>query len=325
MDDTTFRHGIHASRDVNQHAANLAAWDQRYEQTAGGAFSGRIEELQIGPVQVFHEQCDRAVVQQGLTRPDTVALALALEGSGPSRLCGRALLPGADLVVLGVAEFELVAHDRLDAVALDIDRAALAEHARIVEGEAFDPARLPAGPLQRHDPAHAELSALLLGTLQTARDTPALLRHAAMRRAWIHTACDLLLARLRPTPALAAPATVTPPPRRERLVREARAFMHAHAHEPLDVPQLCAVLGVSRRTLQYSFESVLQMSPVAYLRVLRLNGLRRDLQAAGPGATVADSAARWGFWHLPRLAGEYRALFGELPSQTLQRVRAAVH
>jgi AraC family ethanolamine operon transcriptional activator len=81
---------------------------------------------------------------------------------------------------------------------------------------------------------------------------------------------------------------------------------------------------VSRRTLQYSFQDVLQMSPVAYLRALRLNGVRRDLQAAGD-APVGDVAARWGFWHLSRFAADYRRLFGERPSDTRRQARDAVH
>lgn len=327
MDEHFFRHDLHQSTDVHQHAASLALWEQRYEQIASGTFHGSIEELQIGPVQVFREQTDRAVLQQGRPRPGTTALAIALGGCGDSWLCGHQLNQAGRCVMLGEGEFELIARDRLDVLALDIDRAALAEHARLIAGPQADPAldfdRLGSLLQAGNDPAQAELCDLLLGTLQTARDTPALLRHAAMRRAWVHTACDLLLARLQPLAAAPQPAPSAA--RRRQVVQAARAYMREHAHEAIDVPQLCAVLGVSRRTLQYSFESVLQMSPVAYLRVLRLNGLRRDLCRAGAQATVADCAAQWGFWHLPRLAGDYRALFGELPSQTLLRQRGSLH
>jgi AraC family ethanolamine operon transcriptional activator len=46
--------------------------------------------------------------------------------------------------------------------------------------------------------------------------------------------------------------------------------------------------------------------------------VRRELRAAEPGtARVTDVAMRWGFWQLGRFAVEYRALFGERPSQTL--------
>jgi AraC family ethanolamine operon transcriptional activator len=61
------------------------------------------------------------------------------------------------------------------------------------------------------------------------------------------------------------------------------------------------------------------MNPVAYLKLLRLNGARRDLlAAAGTNATqVQDVIARWGFWHFSRFSAEYKQMFQELPSETL--------
>ncbi|MCK5375915.1 MAG: helix-turn-helix domain-containing protein, partial [Acidobacteria bacterium] len=33
---------------------------------------------------------------------------------------------------------------------------------------------------------------------------------------------------------------------------------------------------------------------------------------------VTDVANNWGFWHMGQFAADYRKMFGELPSQTLQ-------
>lgn len=49
---------------------------------------------------------------------------------------------------------------------------------------------------------------------------------------------------------------------------------------------------------------------------MRLNGARRDLLA---GSTTGDAVAKWGFWHWSRFSHDYRALFGERPSDTLRR------
>ena len=40
----------------------------------------------------------------------------------------------------------------------------------------------------------------------------------------------------------------------------ARAYMEAHIDEPITVADLCIELGISRRTLQYSFQDVLDLS-----------------------------------------------------------------
>jgi AraC family ethanolamine operon transcriptional activator len=322
MPSHDLNHAIHETHDVHQHAASLALWDQRYEQISAGPFEGRIEELRIGPVQLFREQTSRALVQQGLPRPGTLTLALALSDEADGRIYGRSLRPDGGYAVIADDEFDLVTHGAFDVLALDIDRQALADHASRVNGMTVAVDDLPERGLHGHDPQQADLRALLLDTLRTARDSPGLLQHMAMRRALVQTACDLLLARIQlPRTALERAATAA---RRERVVHEARAWMRAHAHEPIDVPMLCEALGVSRRTLQYSFETVLQLSPVTYLRALRLNGVRREL-LLGHAEPVADCAARWGFWHLSRFAAEYRTLFGEKPSETAARARAALH
>ncbi|NOR23809.1 MAG: helix-turn-helix domain-containing protein [Desulforhopalus sp.] len=35
---------------------------------------------------------------------------------------------------------------------------------------------------------------------------------------------------------------------------------------------------------------------------------------------VIDVSNVWGFWHMGQFAADYRNLFGELPSETLQKV-----
>ena len=64
------------------------------------------------------------------------------------------------------------------------------------------------------------------------------------------------------------------------------------------------------------------ISPKAYLRERRLNGLREELRACDPNVTTVVAVAhRWGFWHLGQLARDYRRLFGELPSDALHWTR----
>jgi AraC family ethanolamine operon transcriptional activator len=118
-----------------------------------------------------------------------------------------------------------------------------------------------------------------------------------------------------PSPALAQP-------RRRHIVEAAKDFMRSRIAETITVADLCIELGVSRRTLQYSFQEVLGINPVRFLRAMRLNGVRRDLRnpCAAPGS-VQDTAANWGFWHLGHFVTDYKRMFGELPSETLRRTR----
>nr|WP_258700568.1 helix-turn-helix domain-containing protein [Pseudomonas sp. B21-015] len=68
------------------------------------------------------------------------------------------------------------------------------------------------------------------------------------------------------------------------------------------------------------------MSPTHWLRLRRLNSARRELLSrTASDTTVAQVAMHWSFWHLGRFSSSYRALFQELPSQTLARKYSGGH
>jgi AraC family ethanolamine operon transcriptional activator len=110
------------------------------------------------------------------------------------------------------------------------------------------------------------------------------------------------------------------PSRRYQALRCAVRYLRDHPAEPVSLRQLCKVTGVSDRALETAFKETFNLTPKAYITLTRLHGVRRTLSEAGPAETnVTEIATRWGFLHLGRFAQNYRELFGESPSITLQR------
>ncbi len=84
------------------------------------------------------------------------------------------------------------------------------------------------------------------------------------------------------------------------------------------VVDICRAVGVSERSLQYAFQAYVDMSPLSYLRLCRLNRVRAVLREASVEATTVTAIAmRFGFLHLGRFAIDYKRLFGQSPSVTL--------
>lgn len=106
---------------------------------------------------------------------------------------------------------------------------------------------------------------------------------------------------------------------RARLARRADCWMRDHLASPIQIPDVCLALRVSRRELEYAFRSTFSQSPRDHLLVLRLNALRRALQRGGEHGSVSHLALDCGLTHFGRLATQYRTLFGESPSATLRR------
>jgi AraC-like DNA-binding protein len=111
-----------------------------------------------------------------------------------------------------------------------------------------------------------------------------------------------------------------PRPVRPRYVSRVIDLVERDPAAPLSVTDMALEAGTSARSLQAAFTEHLGISPMAYLRKVRLARAHADLQAAetGDGQSVADIAYRWGFGHVPRFAAAYRERYGCAPSQTLR-------
>ena len=103
-----------------------------------------------------------------------------------------------------------------------------------------------------------------------------------------------------------------------RVVRACEEFAAAAHYQSVTLTGLCGAAGVSERRVRQAFYDCFGMSPTAYLRIAALNEVRRELVEGPPmHDAVTRAAADFGFWHLSRFAGQYRALFGESPSTTV--------
>jgi len=104
------------------------------------------------------------------------------------------------------------------------------------------------------------------------------------------------------------------------IMRRFHQTIEEHGDQPLYLPELCAKVGVAERTLRACCQEHLGTGPKRFLLLRRMHLFRRALRETAPAtATVTEIATRFGFWQFGRLAGEYRALFGETPSETLAR------
>ena len=109
------------------------------------------------------------------------------------------------------------------------------------------------------------------------------------------------------------------PFRRYSLVKKAEEISKSYRDKPLTLQKLCEELETSRTALSSGFEEVFGISPMAYIKIQRLNGVRRALINADPNTkTVMEVGQEWGFWNAAHFAKDYKEMFGELPSKTLR-------
>lgn len=103
------------------------------------------------------------------------------------------------------------------------------------------------------------------------------------------------------------------------VVRRAIEFIEANAHRPLTLTDIAAAAAVGPRGLQHAFRRQQDVTPMGYLRRVRLQRAHDELRQVDPGsgATVAGVAARYGFGHPGRFSRAYALVYGQLPRETL--------
>ncbi len=126
-----------------------------------------------------------------------------------------------------------------------------------------------------------------------------------------------------PNPAVAASTAAATQAARGRLapstVRRAVRFIEDHAGQDIGLADVAAAAGIGPRSLQLAFRRHHDVTPLEYLRRVRLDRAHHELQAAGATETsVAAVAARWGFAHHSNFSAAYLRAYGCSPSVTLR-------
>lgn len=92
-------------------------------------------------------------------------------------------------------------------------------------------------------------------------------------------------------------------------------YILAHLNDTITLTELENIAGVSRRTLQNAFKEKFNCTPMQWVKEQRLLAVRKRLENAHSKEKILAIAYEYGLI-TPRFAAEYRARFGELPSET---------
>jgi len=105
---------------------------------------------------------------------------------------------------------------------------------------------------------------------------------------------------------------------RDEAFKKAKSYILENIDEPITVKKLVEETGVTERTLERAFLERFETTPKKVLKSFRLSGVKRELKrTTAENTLIADVANRWSFWHMGQFAKDYKLMFGELPSETL--------
>lgn len=300
------------SVDAWEHAQVMRGWQINYDQLSCGPFTGKYTEVLLDHIQLIRDHTNRCLGKSGQAMPGTIVMSIPLKHSGTGSCAGHSMESQQLLLADSALLPRLRTPPELDLVCLVIQRNWLEQEAPLL---GYDITSLGNRSLQLLSLASTELAVLQSGLQSLFSTLPAITPYLVqphLRQQLQQHLLQLFLDSLN-TVRIRQPV---PLDSRYRMVERAREVALRTPAFPPSIEQVCRHIGVSRRKLQDCFMESVGLSPAQYLRIVRLNGVRHELRSF-VGAKVGDVAAKWGFWHLGRFASEYRDMFGELPSTTV--------
>jgi AraC family ethanolamine operon transcriptional activator len=300
--------------DAEAHARCITGWRSVYEHVGRQPFRGQITELCLGPIQIIHERLDQPCVCKSVPWSGALLFVSFVETRGNVFCGGRDLIPSAvtafpgeygsqfcsaptESLTIAVHEDALADYTR-EELGREISREALRDHLHISDAGTVD-----------------EFQRCATSILSELAADAALLDSDAYRTMVKRRVLKLLLSLI----STASPQRLAPPSTRSYIVQKAARYMDTHLSDRLMISEVCDALRVCPRTLRYSFQEIVGVSPAQYLLALRLGRVRRELLRTKNSTYIQCIANQYGLSHMGRLAQFYRNAFGERPSDTCRR------
>ena len=104
-------------------------------------------------------------------------------------------------------------------------------------------------------------------------------------------------------------------------IRRAVAFLESHATERITVDKIARHVAMSPSHFAHRFRDVVRMSPMQYVKHVRLRQAR--LLMLGEGLGAAEAGAAVGYASPSHFARDFKGYFGEPPATYVQRFRLA--
>ena len=298
--------------DFEEMASAAPRWDQEYLQMGKGPFKGNLLGIHTNRLQIGTVSWDPGILARGAAPRRAITLAMLLTRGGPASSQGMVLEEHHILVLKPGQEFELSALGKSTILVVVVEETLFRSYSLARWGDSF----------VLRDGRDRVVVRQVMEKATVRRNWGDLIsdmthEHNLLADSFVSRSIELKLLDNLLYNAMGAQPSLSGPSR-QQAAKRAEQYLIANVKEPVTLADLCEAARANERTLLLGFHEVFGTTPKAFLKSLRLNRVRQDLQKAPPGKTITDVALRWGFTHLSRFAADYRRMFDEFPHETLR-------
>ena len=300
----------------------LQDFEQEYQQISTGQFNGNsgVVQLSLGFTMLL-ESYNQLVDQWGAVNRQTYCILFLLNGKGRSGL-GNLDVGLDDIIIIPPgASYDLISYPSTYYCALNFEKAYLDPYLAAINPNLTALAEFSTPSTILHNPRVAEnLRSYVHNIMQMGGSTggTAIQVNHLESQKWLamNTAATLMSSWVGEYHKSASEY-----PDHRNIAYAARDVLRKTSHLNYTIELFSQSFGVSRRTLEKNFQECFGLCPSHYKRIIKLNKFQKALtQPCNFERSIGDIAADHGYWHLSRLAQQFKSHFGELPSQ-FARVR----
>lgn len=297
--------------DIDHFREQLCGWDTPAIQIEPGQIRIRLHSIDLGGLIFSDIRVNRKVVDHSRIEMGWFSFVIGLS---PSIFCGTEVDAGHLTVLAPGREYRSVLAGDWHSIEIVIAASVLVE-------EGLRPsAHLASDPEKAAIPLPIELVGIFrrLARATFSRNADGPVDHVQLR-------CALLRA-LGKALSLWGRGRHVPGHRRKiegyELTQRMIRYVESRFGQRVTVNEIAGELDVTPRALNYAARSMLGISPLDLILAFRLNQVRSELwEARFSAPSITAAALTQDFGHLGRFSRQYRSLFGELPSETLHRIR----
>jgi len=289
-------------------------------QLTSGQFVGRVNFADLGSLKFTDVTYNQAMRIKGLKSPHLLGFAIALQGNQTQVLVHGCPIKKNDLFGFDpTRENDITTGKNAHLVLANVNLTVFQSQAEQMGYHDLGQKFLQQNSLHFHPASFRHLRAYYQQLSQMLIVQPSLLMQSQAQSHIVENFLPLLMDTLGSGIRQKKPIIKTL--RRYPLVKKAEEIAQSYIDKPLTLKQLCDALETSSSALAYGFQDIFGLSPMAYLKIQRLNGVCHALKKADPDTTmVMQVAHQWGFWNAGHFARDYYKMFGELPSETLRKI-----
>jgi AraC family transcriptional regulator, ethanolamine operon transcriptional activator len=300
--------------DIDHFREHLIGWDTPAIQIEPGRLRINWHSIDLGGLIFSDIRVNRKVLDHSRIEAGWLSFVIGLS---PSIFCGIEIPAGHLTVLTPGREYRSVIAKGWHSIEIVLKVSALAD-----EGLALS-AQLAHAPENATISLPIELVGVFSRLGRAAFGRPA---HGPIEQ--IQLRCALLRA-LGKALALRGEGESAPDRRRRvegyELTQKMIRYIESRLGQRVTVSEIAGELNVTPRALNYAARSTLGMSPFDLVLAYRLNQVRGELwDARLLNTKVTTAALAQDFGHLGRFSRQYHTLFGELPSETLYRIKLLV-